>query len=89
MAKESLSRTIGAKVSAKEYVAIEARAAAEGKTTSSWVRNILIDQLCSSAAQPEICIILGELLALRTVVATLLFEASSRPPLNKKPFAKC
>jgi hypothetical protein len=84
MDKKLLSRTTAAKVTADEYADFEARAAAEGKTISSWVRDVLIAHVHSPTANPEICVVLGEVLALRNTVATLLFEASSRPPLTQK-----
>lgn len=80
--KGRLSRTIGAKVSEQEYAEIETRAAAENKTTSAWVRDVLLAQVGSPTAHKETCIVLGELLALRTIIATLQFEASVRPPLK-------
>lgn len=76
--RQRLSRTIGAKVSAEECAAIEARASQEGKTTSSWVRTLLIEKLSLPAEHRDTSLILGEILALRTIVATLHFEASNR-----------
>jgi hypothetical protein len=65
-------KSIGTKVTADEYATL-ARLA-EGQTISAWVRDVL---LATATSRPADEALLGELLALRTILVNLLFASAT------------
>jgi hypothetical protein len=64
------SKSVGTKVTAGEFDALERRAHAQKLTLSEWVRAELLD----TKKDDENEVLLGELLALRAIVINLLFS---------------
>jgi hypothetical protein len=65
-------KSIGTKVTADEYATLERLA--EGQTISAWVRDVL---LATATSRPADEALLGELLALRTILVNLLFASAT------------
>jgi hypothetical protein len=77
-----LSRTVGAKVTEAEFAEIQSRAFAQGQTVSAWVRDLLLGATAATEKGGLGGITLGELLALRSIVITLLFEIGTHKQLT-------
>ena len=79
----SRTRSAGAKVTDQEYAQLEAMAQARGMTLGEWCREVLLEQLASSATLPE-RVILTEVLGLRMIVINLLRALGSEEPLTSE-----
>ncbi len=66
------TRSISTKVTEDEYAQLAARAGAQ--TISEWARTILLK---AAAPDPPIAVVLGEVLALRTILLNLNFALST------------
>jgi hypothetical protein len=66
------TRSISTKVTEDEYAQLAARAGAQ--TISEWARTILLK---AAAPDPPIAVLLGEVLALRTILLNLHFAVST------------
>jgi hypothetical protein len=77
MKNELRAKTVGCKVTESEHALIEAFAQRKNKTVSDWCRESLI--ACASAEdEPDPArTVLEELLALRTIVGTILFQIAN------------
>jgi hypothetical protein len=64
------NKSVGTKVTAAEFEALEGRAHAQKLTLSEWVRAELLDTKKDDGNE----VLLGELLALRAIVINLLFS---------------
>jgi hypothetical protein len=64
------NKSVGTKVTAAEFDALERRAHAQKLTLSEWVRAELLDTKKDDGNE----VLLGELLALRTILINLLFS---------------
>lgn len=77
MSKPSRTRSIGTKVTAEEYARLEACASDSQMSISEWSRQALLAAAnlgrCSTGEQA----ILGEVIALRTIVANLIYTFTS------------
>lgn len=77
MSKPSRTRSIGTKVTADEYARLEARARDSQMSISEWSRQALLGAAnlgqCSAGEQA----ILAEVIALRTIVANLIYTFTS------------
>jgi hypothetical protein len=75
---------VGTKVSEPEFAALETRARASGLTLSEWVRDVLLasspEAGAEAGAEAANQVLLGELLALRTILINLLFPVSKVTP---------
>ena len=64
------NKSVGTKVTATEFEALEGRAHAQKLTLSEWVRTELLDTKKDDGNE----VLLGELLALRAILINLLFS---------------
>ena len=74
------TKSVGTKVSEPEFAALETRARASGLTLSEWVRDVLLASSPEAGAEAANQVLLGELLALRTILINLLFPVSKVTP---------
>jgi len=71
-------KSVGTKVSAAEFAALEERAQSAGLTLSEWVREVLLS--APAEPGPEMGeVVLAELLALRTLFLNLQFRRVAHP----------
>ena len=77
------TRSAGAKVTDEEYAQLEALAQASGVTLGEWCRTVLLERLEGPAppSQAEQAM-LGEVMALRTILLNLLFSISQGKPVT-------
>lgn len=73
-------KSVGTKVSQEEFAALEARARARKLTLSEWVRAELLEPRADDGAADEV--LLGEVLALRTILINLLFSLTNGKPVT-------
>lgn len=74
-------KSVSTKVSEEEFAALVARARARKLTLSEWVRAELMEPRgAESGAANEV--LLGEVLALRSILINLLFSVSEGKPLT-------
>jgi len=76
------TKSVGTKVSEPEFAALETRARASGLTLSEWVRDVLLASSPEAGAAAADQVLLGELLALRTILINLLFSVSKGEPVT-------
>lgn len=69
------TRTVSTKVTEEEFAAIEAQAGKRGVNLSDWAQEVLLDRLKPDEV-PGNEILLGEVMALRTIVINLAGRAS-------------
>jgi hypothetical protein len=81
VAKPPILRTksVTTKVTEAEYARVEELASASGVNLSEWVRGRLLD---TSGSSDDTNVLLGELLALRTILINVLFSVSEGKPLT-------
>jgi hypothetical protein len=82
------TKSVGTKVSEGEFAALETRARASGLTLSEWVRDVLLASSPEAGAEAANQVLLGELLALRTILINLLFGISSGEKLTAEEMKK-
>jgi hypothetical protein len=70
------TKSVSTKVSEEEFVALESRARARKLTLSEWVRAELLEPKDDGGAAADE-VLLGEVLALRTILMNLLFSISN------------
>ena len=78
------TKTVSTKVSDEEYAQLEAQAAERGVTVSEWCRETLLGQLKPTTANPTEEILLGEVIALRTILLNLQYGLASGEPLSRE-----
>ena len=76
---KALSRThsIGTKVTEEEFGRLQACAAERGLSVSEWCREVLLDSANNTHSSPTEQIVLAEVIALRTIVANLIYAFTS------------
>jgi hypothetical protein len=74
------SKSVGTKVTEAEFAALEARAQAQSLTLSEWVRAELLEPRRAGGND----VLLGEVLALRTILINLLFSVSKGEPITSQ-----
>jgi hypothetical protein len=80
-------KSVSTKVSEEEFAALEARARARKLTLSEWVRAELLEPRgAESGAANEV--LLGEVLALRSILINLLFSISQGKPVTAESMAE-
>jgi len=80
-------KSVSTKVSEEEFAALEARARARKLTLSEWVRAELMEpREGSGGAAGEV--LLGEVLALRSILINLLFSVSQGKPVTAEAMAE-
>ena len=80
-------KSVSTKVSEEEFVALESRARARKLTLSEWVRAELLEPRGGeSGAGTEV--LLGEVLALRSILINLLFSVSQGKPVTAESMAE-
>ena len=70
------TKSIGTRVTEEEYARLEAVAGTSGRNMSEWVRDVLLTELESKAAEGTQATVLAELLGLRTILLNLLFTVA-------------
>lgn len=70
------TKSVSTKVSEEEFVALESRARARKLTLSEWVRAELLEPRGGERGAADE-LLLGEVLALRTILMNLLFSISN------------
>jgi hypothetical protein len=76
-------RIISARVSATEYEAVCQLAAASEKTVSSWLRDLMINATATTTKEEIENILLGEILAMRSISITLLYKIATRAAITE------
>jgi hypothetical protein len=76
------TKSVGTKVSDAEFAALEARAQTCNLTLSEWVRDVLLASPSTGEAGTGGHVLLGELLALRTILLNLVFSIAKGEPLT-------
>lgn len=77
MKPPSRTRSVGTKVSAEEYGRLEACARDSQLSISEWCRQALLARANAVQGSPSEQAILGEVIALRTIVANLIYAFTS------------
>lgn len=77
MKTPSRTRSVGTKVSQEEYARLEARAADKQLSISEWSRQALLAAANVVQGSPGEKAILAEVIALRTIVANLIYAFTS------------
>src|SRR5882762_11783660 len=77
MKTPSRTRSVGTKVSVEEYGRLEGCARASQLTISEWCRQALLETANLVQSSPGEHAILGEVIALRTIVANLIYAFTS------------
>ena len=77
MSKPSRTRSIGTKVTAEEYARLEARARDNQTSISEWSREALLAAASLGRSSAGEQAILAEIIALRTIVANLIYTFTS------------
>jgi len=67
-------KSVGTKVSEEEYARLETQALAGGRVMSEWVREVLLRELDGRQARPADETVLGEVLALRTILLNAFYR---------------
>lgn len=78
------TKTVSTKVTDEECAQLEALAAERGVTVSEWCRERLLEQLKPTPASPTEEILLGEVIALRTILLNLQYGLASGEPLSRE-----
>ena len=74
------TKSVGTKVSEEEFADLESRARARKLTLSEWVRAELLEPRADDGAADEV--LLGEVLALRTIFLNLMFSLTNGKPVT-------
>ncbi len=77
------TKSVGTKVSEEEFAALEARARARELTLSEWVRAELLEPRADGGGAADE-VLLGEVLALRTILLNLMFSLTNGKPVTPK-----
>lgn len=80
---QTFTRTITAKVTANEHEAIRSTVLATGETVSVWLRQ-LATQACAALPPDPSVLLLSEVLALRSILVTLIFQSNHNIPLTEQ-----
>jgi hypothetical protein len=75
------TKSVGTKVSEEEFAALETRARARKLTLSEWVRAELLEPRADGGGAADE-VLLGEVLALRTILINLLFSLTNGKPVT-------
>lgn len=77
-------RSVGTKLTESEYERLEALAQREGLSLSEWLRRLLLEQAESGGGRPGAAeeILLGEVLALRTILLNVLYKLAQGEKLT-------
>jgi len=68
-----LDKTIGVRVTEADYARLQALADAEGQPVGEWCRKVLLDVAKSPTGRPIDQALLGEVIALRTIVVNVIY----------------
>jgi hypothetical protein len=77
MKPPSRTHSIGTKVTEEEFTRLQACAAERGLSVSEWCREVLLDSTNNTHSSPTEQIVLAEVIALRTIVANLIYAFTS------------
>ena len=78
------SRSLGTKLSEVEYARVEAAALKAGVGLSEWCRRAVLDFAEREGSQPAEKVILAELLSLRSVLLSVMFQMSKGQALGEE-----
>ena len=84
MKNELRAKTVGCKVTESEHALIEAVAQRKNKSVSDWCRESLIACAAAENGADPTTTVLGELLALRTIVSTVLFRIANGQKIEEE-----
>lgn len=76
------TRSVGTKVTEAEYARLELCASGEGLSISEWCRSVLLDRTLGDAPSESEKVMLGEILALRTILLNLHFTVARGGTIN-------
>ena len=83
----SRSHSIGTKVTEEEFARLQACAAERGLSVSEWCREVLLDSTNNTHGSPAEQIVLAEVIALRTIVANLIYAFTSDGKVTRERMA--
>jgi hypothetical protein len=72
-----LDKTIGVRVTGADYARLQVLADAQGQPVGEWRRNVLLDVAKNPVGRPIDQALLGEFIALRVIVANLIYTFTS------------
>jgi hypothetical protein len=76
------SKSIGVRVTEADFTRLQSLADAQGKPMGEWCRDVLLGKLEGSRPSPIEQILLGEVLALRTILLNVLFSIANREAIT-------
>jgi hypothetical protein len=77
-------RSLGTKLSEVEYARVEAAALKAGVGLSEWCRRAVLEFAERDGAQPAEKVVLAELLSLRSVLFTVVFQLGKGQPVSEE-----
>ncbi len=77
-----LNKTIGVRVTEGDLARLQALSDARGKPLGEWCRGVLLEKAETSEQDAVNQILLGELLALRTILLNLFFKLTNGEPIT-------
>ena len=87
MKPPSRTHSIGTKVTEEEFARLQACAAERGLSVSEWCREVLLDSTNNTHGSPAEQIVLAEVIALRTIVANLIYAFTSDGKVTRDQMA--
>ena len=77
-------RSLGTKLTEVEYARVEAAALKAGVGLSEWCRRAVLEFAERDGSQPAEKVVLAELLSLRSVLLTVIFQMSKGHPVSEE-----
>ena len=77
-------RSLGTKLTEVEYACVEAAALKAGVGLSEWCRRAVLDFAERDGSQPAERVVLAELLSLRSVLLSVVFQMSKGQPVSEE-----
>ena len=77
-------RSLGTKLSEVEYARVEAAALKSGVGLSEWCRRAVLEFAEREGAEPAEKVVLAELLSLRSVLFTVVFQLGKGQPVSEE-----
>jgi len=81
---DRLIRTTATKLSSAEYEALLRVASSDGKTVSTWLRELILDALQDEKYAKGEHVLLAEILALRAITVNLLFAIGANTTFTQQ-----
>ena len=83
MKPPSRTHSIGTKVTEEEFARLQACATERGLSVSEWCREVLLNSADNNHSSPTEQIVLAEVIALRTIVANLIYAFTSEGKVTR------